>query len=69
MAHALFHSASAAEIQMPRPVAYLRGLLSTWRHRMEDRAELARFTERDLRDAGFDRGQVEFEINKPFWRA
>lgn len=44
-------------------------LLREWRTRARQRAELARLGERDLHDLGWSRAQVEFEINKPFWRA
>jgi uncharacterized protein YjiS (DUF1127 family) len=50
------------------PVAIM-ALLRKWRVRARQRAELARLGERDLHDLGWSRAQVEFEINKPFWRA
>jgi len=49
----------------------LRRTLATlreWRRRSRDRAELARFDERMLRDIGVARADVWREINKPFWR-
>jgi uncharacterized protein YjiS (DUF1127 family) len=42
--------------------------LREWRRRSRDRAELARFDERMLRDIGVTPGDVLQEINKPFWR-
>ncbi|MDB5655300.1 MAG: hypothetical protein JWQ94_2913 [Tardiphaga sp.] len=47
----------------------LGGVLHTWRARHEQRGELAQWNERDIRDAGFSRGEVLFEAGKPFWRA
>ena len=50
----------------------LRRTLATlreWRRRSRDRAELARFDERMLRDIGVTRADVWREINKPFWRS
>jgi uncharacterized protein YjiS (DUF1127 family) len=44
-------------------------LLREWRRRSRDRAELARFDERMLRDIGITRGDVCRELNKPFWRS
>ncbi|WP_407157943.1 DUF1127 domain-containing protein [Bradyrhizobium sp. STM 3557] len=44
-------------------------LLQTWRQRYQARHELARWSERDLHDLGLSRGDVAFEIDKPFWRA
>jgi uncharacterized protein YjiS (DUF1127 family) len=44
-------------------------LLQTWRQRYQSRHELARWSERDLHDLGLSRGDVAFEIDKPFWRA
>jgi len=43
--------------------------LRVWRERRLARRELAQWSERDLRDAGFSRGEVMFEADKPFWRA
>ena len=42
--------------------------LREWHRRSRDRAELARFDERMLRDIGVTPGDVLQEINKPFWR-
>jgi len=40
-----------------------------WRYRYKTRQELAAWSERDLHDLGMSRGDVAFEIDKPFWRA
>jgi uncharacterized protein YjiS (DUF1127 family) len=42
--------------------------LHQWRRISRDRAELASFDERMLRDIGATRVDVWREINKPFWR-
>lgn len=39
-----------------------------WRRRRQERAELARLEDRDLRDLGLSRAVLEFELRKPFWR-
>jgi len=59
-----------------RPVAYLArqigARLALWRQRNRERNELAALAalgEPAIRDAGFDRGSLSYEINKPFWRA
>ena len=44
-------------------------MLREWRRHSRDRAELARFDERMLRDIGISPGDVWHEINKPFWRS
>jgi len=52
--------------------ASARGVLATvakWQERRRTRRELARFTERQLKDIGLSRGQAMAEVDKPFWRA
>jgi uncharacterized protein YjiS (DUF1127 family) len=49
--------------------AQLSGVLHTWRQRYRTRQELAQWTERDLHDDGLSRSDIEFETEKPFWRA
>ena len=52
--------------------AAARGVATTlqqWRQRRRSRRELARLDDRALRDIGLTRGDAEFLINKPFWRA
>jgi uncharacterized protein YjiS (DUF1127 family) len=46
----------------------MRGVLREWWRRKNDRRELARLDERMLRDIGLTRFDVDYEINKPFWR-
>jgi uncharacterized protein YjiS (DUF1127 family) len=43
--------------------------LHLWRERAHQRRELAQWSERDVRDAGFSVGEVMAEADKPFWRA
>ena len=40
-----------------------------WRQRSKERAALARFTERELKDIGVSSADVYWEISTPFWRA
>lgn len=39
-----------------------------WQRRARERAELERWEDRDLRDAGLSRAVVHNELAKPFWR-
>jgi uncharacterized protein YjiS (DUF1127 family) len=50
-------------------VGQILDLVHTWRERQHGRRELARWSERDLHDAGLSRSDVIFEADKPFWRA
>ncbi|MGO8915903.1 MAG: DUF1127 domain-containing protein [Stellaceae bacterium] len=49
-------------------VAGLLAALADWRRRVRARAELLRFSDRQLRDIGVTRADVEHEYAKPFWR-
>ena len=42
--------------------------LALWRRRSRERAQLARFDNRGLRDIGLTPAEAAYEINKPFWR-
>lgn len=42
--------------------------LATWLDRAQKRRQLARFSERELKDIGAPISDVVIEINKPFWR-
>ncbi len=44
------------------------GTFKEWRDRQHQRRELAEMSDRDLQDAGLSRGELEFELDKPFWR-
>jgi uncharacterized protein YjiS (DUF1127 family) len=43
-------------------------IFATWRQRARSRNELARLDARSLRDLGLSPGEIDFEVNKPFWR-
>ena len=43
-------------------------VLREWHRRSRDRAALAAFDDRMLRDIGITRVDALYEINKPFWR-
>lgn len=43
-------------------------VLATWRRRARERRELANIDHRTLRDLGISPTDVQFEVNKPFWR-
>jgi uncharacterized protein YjiS (DUF1127 family) len=43
--------------------------LHNWRDRVRERRELARFTDRELRDVGLTWSDIALEVRKPFWRA
>ena len=47
----------------------VRDIFHTWRQRSRARAELAALDDRMLQDIGLTRGDAEFLVNKPFWRA
>lgn len=49
-------------------IKVFRNAVRQWRRRARERAELARWAERDLRDAGLSRAQLQIELAKPFWR-
>ena len=46
----------------------LTGKLSAWRRRAQERAELARMSQAELRDIGVSSSEHWMEISKPFWR-
>jgi uncharacterized protein YjiS (DUF1127 family) len=43
-------------------------LLRAWRQRDQERRELARLTDRELRDIRVSRSEAIDEASKPFWR-
>jgi len=62
-------SSSAALSPAFAPVERAVAMIATWRQRFADRKQLCSLDEHMLRDVGLSRGDVEFEINRPFWRA
>ena len=59
----------ALRLSLRQALSRTLAMLREWRRRSRDRAELARFDERMLRDIGISPGDVWHEINKPFWRS
>ena len=58
------------------PVSHRAGLFSRlaanfhlWRRRIDERAALARLTQRELADFGASTADVYRELSTPFWRA
>jgi uncharacterized protein YjiS (DUF1127 family) len=47
----------------------LNQIFSTWRRRARERQELTHLDHRTLRDLGLSASEIQFEANKPFWRA
>jgi uncharacterized protein YjiS (DUF1127 family) len=54
---------------VPSVLSQLSDTFHLWRHRYQDRRELAQWAERDLHDIGLSSSDVAFEAGKPFWRA
>jgi uncharacterized protein YjiS (DUF1127 family) len=44
-------------------------IFATWRRRNRERRELLGLDHRTIRDLGLTPQAVQFEANKPFWRA
>ena len=55
--------------QEPGLVARVAATLRLWQRRSRERQELARLSERDLRDLHLSSTDVWSEIRQPFWRA
>lgn len=55
--------------QAPGTLDILAGTFRTWRQRARERRQLALLSARDVHDLGLTEPQVQFEVNKPFWRA
>jgi uncharacterized protein YjiS (DUF1127 family) len=51
-----------------RLIARIARTIVVWRRRARDRAQLARFSERELRDIGLTPAEAAWECAKPFWR-
>lgn len=72
MATATCHPATHAAVHAPRALSHMAATvgdtLKLWRRRMRERAELAHWEDRDMRDAGVSRAAVQLEMAKPFWR-
>ena len=59
------HPASATQAGLIDRIA---GTLQVWRTRIHDRHSFDHVDERELRELGLSRWDVEHEIAKPFWR-
>ncbi len=58
-----------ARTPLAGPLAAVADTLRTWHGRARARRELAGLDHRTLRDIGVSAGEIQFEANKPFWRA
>ena len=47
----------------------LNQIFTTWARRSRERRELAQLDRRTIQDLGLSPGEIQFEANKPFWRA
>jgi uncharacterized protein YjiS (DUF1127 family) len=59
---------SSGSTAIAGPIVAVLRLVRQWRRRARDRALLAQFDSRMLRDLGITRADVVREINRPFWR-
>lgn len=55
--------------QAPGALQIVADAFRTWRQRTRERNQLALLSLRDVHDLGLTEQQVQYEINKPFWRA
>ena len=69
MNHTVSLTHHTSQIAAPAILARTGETISLWRRRMRERDELARWTPRDMRDAGMSDADVWNELRKPFWRA
>ncbi|HEX7969332.1 MAG TPA: DUF1127 domain-containing protein, partial [Stellaceae bacterium] len=49
-------------------IARIARIVAAWHRRARDREQLARLSERELRDIGMTPGDAAWECAKPFWR-
>ncbi len=50
-------------------ITALNRIFATWRRRSRERRELATLDHRTIRELGLAPSAIQFEANKPFWRA
>lgn len=62
------HFWPAARIAEPAQPSPWRATLDRWLVRLRERADMARMTAREMRDAGVTPYDVGQECAKPFWR-
>jgi uncharacterized protein YjiS (DUF1127 family) len=65
---------STPQVQLPASrraglLSRLAANLRRWRRRIDERAALARLTQRELADFGASTADVYRELSTPFWRA
>jgi uncharacterized protein YjiS (DUF1127 family) len=53
----------------PLCLATFRRILREWSRRAHSRREIVMLDDRTIGDLGISRSQIEFEAQKPFWRA
>jgi uncharacterized protein YjiS (DUF1127 family) len=72
MATATSHLHALGHLHAPRLlsgiVKSVSDTIGLWRRRARERAALARWEDRDMRDAGLSRAELQLEMAKPFWR-
>ena len=49
-------------------VTWLRQKIASWQHRERERALIAQMSERDFKDFGMTRGQMQFQLESPLAR-
>jgi uncharacterized protein YjiS (DUF1127 family) len=64
-AHAADNALRYAQFVLDRA----RAILRVWQERYRYRRQLANWSERELHDVGLSRAGIEYEVQKPFWRA
>ena len=55
--------------RLAEAVARLGRILNEWRNRARGRREIAKLDHHAARDLGISLSQIQFEAQKPFWRA
>lgn len=58
----------AAAPRLPAPANVWRAAAARWLARLNERADMAKMTPREMRDAGITPYDVARECGKPFWR-
>lgn len=58
-----------SEVPVMATVSAVGQLFAIWRRRTQERRELANLGRRTIRDLGLSPSEIQFEANKPFWRA
>jgi len=57
-----------AKLDFAHVLAQLQVAAALWRRRARSRTELARLSERELKDLGIGPSAALYESRKPFWR-